>query len=78
MTVLKKGLLDEQEKSSTLSDQVLIVMRYPMLYFKITNDDIEVHLITWVSVFFVPENNSWFYFGASSKSKCVIAQFILC
>ena len=46
MTVLKKGLLDEQEKSSTLSDQVLIIVRYPMLYFKITNDDIEVHLIT--------------------------------
>ena len=26
MTVLKKGLLDEQEKSSTLSDQVTIKM----------------------------------------------------
>ena len=42
MTVLKKGLLDEQDKSSSLSDQV----NFPVTSKSFKNDDIEVHLIT--------------------------------
>ena len=44
MTVLKKGLLDEQDKSSSLSDQV----NFPVTSKSFKNDDIEVHLITRV------------------------------